>query len=78
MHAFVDAPPAGVKARIARSNGDALLYDAKTNTFAVVTKAGAPRIDVQVARRLGLLGTSRSPATLSSTTARARAARPSP
>jgi pyocin large subunit-like protein len=41
-HAFVDAPPAGVK-RIARSNGDALLYDAKTNTFAVVTKAGAPR-----------------------------------
>jgi pyocin large subunit-like protein len=42
VHAFVDAPPAGVK-RIARSNGDALLYDAKTNTFAVVTKAGAPR-----------------------------------
>ena len=41
-HAFVDAPPAGVK-RIARSNGDALLYDAKSNTFAVVTKAGAPR-----------------------------------
>ena len=41
-HAFVDAPPAGVK-RIARSNGDALLYDAKTNTFAVVTKGGAPR-----------------------------------
>jgi pyocin large subunit-like protein len=41
-HAFADAPPAGVK-RIARSNGDALLYDAKTNTFAVVTKAGAPR-----------------------------------
>jgi pyocin large subunit-like protein len=28
---------------MARSNGDALLYDAKTNTFAVVTKAGAPR-----------------------------------
>jgi pyocin large subunit-like protein len=42
VHAFVDAPPAGVK-RIARANGDALLYDAKTNTFAVVTKAGAPR-----------------------------------
>jgi pyocin large subunit-like protein len=41
-HAFVDAPPTGVK-RIARSNGDALLYDAKSNTFAVVTKAGAPR-----------------------------------
>ena len=42
VHAFVDAPPAGVK-RMARSNGDALLYDAKSNTFAVVTKAGAPR-----------------------------------
>jgi hypothetical protein len=41
-HAFLDAPPTGVK-RIARSNGDALLYDAKSNTFAVVTKAGAPR-----------------------------------
>lgn len=41
-HAFVDAPPAGVK-RIARSNGDALLYDARSNTFAVVTKEGAPR-----------------------------------
>jgi pyocin large subunit-like protein len=41
-HAFVDAPPSGVK-RIARSNGDALLYDARSNTFAVVTKAGAPR-----------------------------------
>ena len=42
VHAFVDAPPTGVK-RIARSNGDALLYDAKSNTFAVVSKAGAPR-----------------------------------
>ena len=41
-HAFVDAPPAGVQ-RIERSNGDALLYDAKTNTFVVVTKEGAPR-----------------------------------
>jgi pyocin large subunit-like protein len=41
-HAFLDAPPSGVK-RIARSNGDALLYDVKTNTFAVVTKTGAPR-----------------------------------
>ena len=41
-HAFVDAPPAGVK-KVDRSNGDALLYDAKSNTFAVVTKAGAPR-----------------------------------
>jgi pyocin large subunit-like protein len=42
VHAFVDAPPAGVQ-KIERSNGDALLYDAKTNTFAVVTKDGAPR-----------------------------------
>jgi hypothetical protein len=29
--------------KVERSNGDALLYDAKTNTFAVVTKGGAPR-----------------------------------
>ncbi len=41
-HAFVDTPPAGV-AKIERSNGDALLYDAKSNTFAVVAKTGAPR-----------------------------------
>ena len=41
-HAFVDAPPAGVQ-KIERSNGDALLYDPKTNTFAVVAKTGAPR-----------------------------------
>jgi pyocin large subunit-like protein len=42
VHAFVDAPPHGVS-KIERTNGDALLYDAKTNTFAVVSKAGAPR-----------------------------------
>jgi pyocin large subunit-like protein len=42
VHAFVDAPPTGVQ-KLERSNGDALLYDAKTNTFAVVTKTGAPR-----------------------------------
>ena len=42
VHAFVDTPPNGVQ-KVERSNGDALLYDAKTNTFAVVTKAGAPR-----------------------------------
>jgi pyocin large subunit-like protein len=41
-HAFIDAPPAGIK-RVERSNGDALLYDARTNTFAVATSAGAPR-----------------------------------
>ena len=42
VHAFVDQPPTGVQ-KVERPNGDALLYDAKTNTFAVVTKAGAPR-----------------------------------
>ena len=42
VHAFVDAPPNGIQ-KVERSNGDALLYDAKSNTFAVVTKAGAPR-----------------------------------
>lgn len=41
-HAFVDTPPAGVQ-RVQRSNGDSLLYDAGSNTFAVVTSAGAPR-----------------------------------
>jgi hypothetical protein len=41
-HAFADAPPVGVQ-KIERSNGDALLYDAKSNTFAVVAKTGAPR-----------------------------------
>jgi pyocin large subunit-like protein len=41
-HAFIDTPPAGVQ-RVQRSNGDSLLYDPKTNTFAVATSAGAPR-----------------------------------
>jgi hypothetical protein len=41
-HAFIDAPPTGVQ-KVERSNGDALLYDAKTNTFVVATKDGAPR-----------------------------------
>ena len=41
-HAFVDRPPAGVQ-KVSRSNGDSLLYDARSNTFAVVTKDGAPR-----------------------------------
>ena len=41
-HRFIDAPPAGVQ-KLERANGDALLYDAKSNTFAVVTKTGAPR-----------------------------------
>ena len=42
VHAFVDTPPTGVQ-KVERSNGDALLYDAKSNTFAVVAKTGAPR-----------------------------------
>jgi pyocin large subunit-like protein len=42
VHAFVDAPPKGVQ-KLERANGDALLYDGRTNTFAVVTKDGAPR-----------------------------------
>ena len=41
-HAFIDAPPTGVQ-KVERSNGDGLLYDAKSNTFVVVTKTGAPR-----------------------------------
>ncbi|HEY1752327.1 MAG TPA: hypothetical protein VGG29_13790 [Caulobacteraceae bacterium] len=42
VHAFVDTPPKNV-AKLERANGDALLYDATSNTFAVVSKAGAPR-----------------------------------
>jgi hypothetical protein len=41
-HAFIDAPPAGVQ-QVQRSNGDDVLYDAKSNTFVVATSAGAPR-----------------------------------
>ncbi len=41
-HSFVSSPPAGVQ-RLERPNGDSLMYDAKTNTFAVATSAGVPR-----------------------------------
>lgn len=41
-HAFVENPPAGTQ-RLTRANGDVLLYDAKSNVFAVATKDGAPR-----------------------------------
>jgi len=41
-HAFTDNPPNGVE-RLQRTNGDALLYDPKTNVFAVVSRDGAPR-----------------------------------
>ncbi|HEY7900266.1 MAG TPA: hypothetical protein VIC25_03685 [Caulobacteraceae bacterium] len=42
VHAFVDSPPSGAQT-IDRSNGDRLIYDQKSNTFAVVTRDGAPR-----------------------------------
>jgi pyocin large subunit-like protein len=41
-HAFVDHPPAGT-AKLVRANGDVLLYDPKSNVFAVANKLGAPR-----------------------------------
>ena len=40
--AFVADPPAGTE-RVERPNGDVLLYQASTNTFAVVSRDGAPR-----------------------------------
>ena len=42
VHAFVDAPPKGAES-LTRANGDRLLYDPKSNLFAVVDKDGAPR-----------------------------------
>lgn len=42
VHAFVDNPPSSAET-INRKNGDRLIYDAKSNTFAVVTRDGAPR-----------------------------------
>jgi len=41
-HAFVDSPPARAQT-LDRANGDRLIYDAKANTFAVVSRDGAPR-----------------------------------
>ena len=42
VHAFVDHPPATAQT-LDRSNGDRLIYDPKSNTFAVVSRDGAPR-----------------------------------
>jgi pyocin large subunit-like protein len=42
VHAFVDHPPADADT-LTRRNGDKLIYEAKTNVFAVVTRDGAPR-----------------------------------
>lgn len=41
-HHFVDHPPRGIET-MARPNGDRLIYDPKSNVFAVVTRDGAPR-----------------------------------
>ena len=41
-HHFMEHPPTGAET-INRPNGDKLLYDAKSNTFAVERKDGAPR-----------------------------------
>ena len=41
-HDFVTSPPEGVQT-LDRPNGDKLIYDAKANIFAVVSKTGAPR-----------------------------------
>ena len=41
-HAFVSDPPKGAQT-LKRRNGDLLIYDAKSNTFAVRSKDGAPR-----------------------------------
>jgi pyocin large subunit-like protein len=39
---FTESPPAGVET-VSRPNGDTLLYQASTNTFAVVSRDGTPR-----------------------------------
>jgi pyocin large subunit-like protein len=41
-HDFVTKPPAGAE-RIERSNGDVLVYDARSNTFAVANADGLPK-----------------------------------
>jgi len=41
-HAFVSDPPKSAET-LKRANGDTLIYDAKSNVFAVVSKEGAPR-----------------------------------
>jgi pyocin large subunit-like protein len=42
VHAFIDNPPKDAET-LKRANGDTLIYDAKSNVFAVVSKEGAPR-----------------------------------
>lgn len=42
VHGFVHTPPPGTE-KITRANGDVLLFDARRDVFAVMTKQGAPR-----------------------------------
>ena len=42
VHRFGDHPPTGTL-KLVRANGDRLLYDPKSNLFAVFTRDGAPR-----------------------------------
>ncbi|WP_332679005.1 S-type pyocin family protein [Brevundimonas sp.] len=42
VEAFTERPPAGTD-RVERPNGDVLLYQASTNTFAVVSRDGVPK-----------------------------------
>lgn len=42
VEAFTRRPPAGTE-RVERPNGDVLLYQASTNTFAVVSREGVPK-----------------------------------
>ncbi|KQY89734.1 hypothetical protein [Brevundimonas sp. Root1423] len=42
VQAFTTRPPAGTD-RVERPNGDVLLYQASTNTFAVVSRDGVPK-----------------------------------
>jgi pyocin large subunit-like protein len=42
VHGFIHSPPKGTQT-IPRNNGDTLFYHAASNTFAVMTKRGAPR-----------------------------------
>ncbi len=42
VQAFTDRPPAGTE-RVERPNGDVLLYQASTNTFAVVSREGVAK-----------------------------------
>jgi hypothetical protein len=42
VQAFTRRPPAGTE-RVERPNGDVLLYQASTNTFAVVSREGVPK-----------------------------------